>query len=98
MGNGRMDFHMEKVSCFTPMVATMLDTFIKEMLMERADLSVLKVGFMKANYKMSKHKEKEYFTTVDLTILIMVDGPVIYLTDLANKNGKIEELVMKDNL
>lgn len=56
---------MEKASCFTLMGLTMWATLIKETQMEKEDSSAPKDGFMRESYKMSRQKEKEFYTTKD---------------------------------
>lgn len=65
MENGQTEFHMEKASCFTLMGLTMWATLIKETQMEKEDSSAPKDGFMREIYKMSRQKEKEFYTTKD---------------------------------
>lgn len=52
---------MEKDNFSIPMDRIMSDILLKVMLIAKEDLSVLKDGYMRANCRISKLKEKEYF-------------------------------------
>ena len=82
-----MVFHMEKGSSITLMVHTMLGIFLRGLLMAKEGLLVLMDGFMRGNYRISKHKAKEDCTINKLSIGIQEIGQEIFQMVMANNYG-----------
>jgi hypothetical protein len=97
MGNGPMVFHMGKVNCTIPMVATMLVILVKAMQMGKEDLSVLMIGFMRENFKISKPKERVSYIIVISDINMKGNGLEICLMVRVDSNGKQKISVMRVN-
>lgn len=95
MGSGQAESLMEKENYTTQMEPTMLAILIKAMRTGRADLWAQRGGFMKASYRISKPKAKEYFTTKIWSTSLKVHGQGIFQTDMGESNGKARMFCMR---